>query len=250
MKLNVLIILIFLTLVLSGCNKSIVENDSLVDKKTEYLHNLSESSSIPNEFRISLYSDSQYDDSGAIILQTSILLPDYQQEFELLQKKGDVISAPENNVWLYEVRGYNNDKQTLVYKLSDRYMFDGKEYYEADPKLISFISACFQARSTEKVELSSIDNPYKIKTWEQGLDSEAILKWCYGSNRWYDYPVDIDKESISLQGALILNFINETTENKIIITPEYIITSDKVYESKEDLYDKLLEESKIDTLLI
>lgn len=250
MKLNVLIILCFLILALTGCNTPLVENDSLVDRETENLHNLSDSSSIPNEFRISPYSDRQYDDPSAIILQTSILLPDYQQEFELLQKKGDIISAPVNNVWLYEVRGYNNDKQTVIYKLSDKYMFDGKEYYEADPKLISFISACFQARSIERVELSPIDNPYKIKSWEQGLDTEAILKWCYASNRWFDYPIDIAKEDISLQGALILNFLNETKENRNIITPEYIITSDKVYESIEDLYDKLLEESQLDTLLI
>lgn len=88
MKLNVLIILCFLILALAGCNTPLVENDSLVDRETENLHNLSDSSTIPNEFRISLYSDRQYDDSSAIILQTSILLPDYQQEFELLQKKG------------------------------------------------------------------------------------------------------------------------------------------------------------------
>ncbi|WP_343246284.1 hypothetical protein [Diplocloster hominis] len=250
MKVNILIILCLLVLALAGCNKSIVENDSIVDKKTEYLHNLPDSSSIPNEFRISLYSDNLYDDSGAIILQTSILLPGYQQELDLLQRKGDVICTPAINSWLYEVRGYNDDKQTLYYKLSDKFMFDGKEYYEADPKLKSFISACFQARSIEKVELNSIDDPYNIKTWEQGLDTEAILKWCYASTQWFDYPVDIDKESVSLQGALILNFLNETKENKFIITPEYIITPDQVYESKENLYDKLLEESQLDTLLI
>ena len=49
---------------------------------------------------------------------------------------------------------------------------------------------------------------------------------------------------------MILNFLNETKENKFIITPEYIITPDQVYESKENLYDKLLEESQLDTLLI